>query len=123
MPIKDTFSYIARWDSVGLDCSNCIHFHAPAKWPDVEGKSYCLKHDMSLGIELDTNGFKKGEWFCKSFENDGSAFQPSLEHFKKIQSDLSEDTLYGFYGADGYLLEYNFSTVKAWEVSSGKDLP
>jgi hypothetical protein len=116
MPIKDTFSYQARWDSVGLDCSNCVHFRAPAKWPDLKGESYCLKHNMSLCVELGANGFKKGEWFCKSLESDGSAFGPSVEHFKKIRGELEEDTLYGFYGTDGNLLEYAFAVVKAWQA-------
>jgi len=120
MPVKDTFKYSARWDSVGLDCSNCVHFHGPKKWPDIKAESRCMKHNISLRIELNENGFKNGEWFCKSFEDNGSAFTPSFEHFTEIRPQLEENMLYGFYGPDGYLLEYEFATVNAWSGQAGR---
>ena len=114
MPVKDTFQYAARWDSVGLDCSNCTQFKGPAKWLDVKIESFCTKHKISLRIGLGKNGYKQGEWFCKSFEDYGSAFPPAVKHFNSIKAELHENILYGFYGPNGYLLEYNFNSVSNW---------
>ena len=65
--MKDQFSYSARWDSAGLDCSECIHFKGPEKWPDSNGVSRCSLHKVSLNIELGDNNYKEFEWFCKQF--------------------------------------------------------
>src|SRR6185312_8253291 len=35
MPVKDTFQYADRWDSVGLDCSDCQHFRGPENGPTL----------------------------------------------------------------------------------------
>ena len=67
--IKDPFSYSARWDSVGLDCSNCKYFKGPENWPDINKTIYCSKHSISLEIELGSSLYKEWEWFCKDFTN------------------------------------------------------
>ena len=67
MTLKDTFPYTARWDSVGLDCSYCVHFIGPTSWPDKNHVSHCALHDLPLTIELGEDGFKQWEWFCRDF--------------------------------------------------------
>ena len=111
--IKDTFPYLARWDSVGLDCSNCVHFKGPEKWPDKDKVSSCKLHNISLTIELGNDGYKLWEWFCKSFQNNinKSAFPKALDHFEKIRNELSDKVLYRFYSEDGYLKEHSFETL------------
>ena len=69
VPLKDTFAYTARWDSVGLDCSYCSHFVGPAEWPDKARESRCRFHRISLAVEIGRNGYKEWEWFCKNFED------------------------------------------------------
>lgn len=112
MPIKDTFSYSARWDSVGLDCSSCSNFVGPAEWPDRERVSRCRLHGISLAIELGGNGHKKWEWFCKHFEDSRSLENTAVEHFKSIQAQLQDRILYRLYGENGYLVEYPFDKLE-----------
>ncbi len=111
MPIKDTFSYSSRWDSVGLDCHNCQHFHGPEKWPDKDKVSFCKLHKVSLKIELAQDGYKEYEWFCKDFQNMGTADENALKHFEKIQGSLKSKILYRLYGKDGNLVEYDMEKL------------
>lgn len=111
MPIKDPFSYSARWDSVGLDCSYCIHFVGPLTWPDRERTSHCGLHNVSLAIELAKNGYKEGEWFCKDFADNGRANKKAVEELEKTRDSLLPKILYGAYGKDGYLKEVSFEKL------------
>lgn len=113
MMIKDTFPYLARWDSVGLDCSNCINFKGPENWPDKGKACSCKLYNISLAIELGENGYKLWEWFCKSFQNNTneSAFPMAIAHFENTKNELNEKVLYRFYSEDGYLKEYPFETL------------
>ncbi len=111
MPIKDTFKYAARWDSVGLDCSDCQHFHGPEKWPDTSRVSRCAFHDVSLAIELRDSGYKNWEWFCREFADTGRAFPLSVAHFYKVREQLEPGVLYRFYGEDGYLVEHKMTDL------------
>jgi hypothetical protein len=111
MPIKDPFSYSARWDSVGLDCSHCIHFVGPVTWPDLESKSHCGLHKVSLAVELGKNGFKDGEWFCKDFTDNGKANKEALEQLEKTRDSLLPKVLSGAYGGDGFLKEVPFEKL------------
>lgn len=106
MPIIDDFPYSGRWDSVGFDCSNCIHIKQPEKWPDVKNEYSCSFHKASLSMELNESKYKEGEWFCKDFENNGTANQKAFQHFQKIKGTLSNKVLYGFYNK-GILKEIN----------------
>ena len=92
--MRDTFSYEARWDSVGLDCFNCAHFRGPSHWPDVERVSWCGLHKRSLAIELLATGYKCGEWFCRDFHNNWSAYPKAVAHFEAERSRLAEGILY-----------------------------
>lgn len=129
--IKDTFSYTARWDSVGLDCADCTHFEGPQSWPDSERASRCSLHDLSLEIELGADGYKNGEWFCREFQDSGNRTRPSLiarllglrgsprtspaalRHLDENRDQLQSDMLYGFYGRDGNLKEFPFSELRS----------
>ena len=116
MPVKDTFAYSARWDSVGLDCSYCVHFGGPHRWPDKEQISKCHLYGISLAIELRGNGYKEWEWFCKGFENntqlDTGANASALEELDNIRPLLQEHILYRLYGEDGFLQEYPFENLQ-----------
>ena len=92
--MKDQFSYSARWDSAGLDCSECIHFKGPEKWPDSNGVSRCSLHKVSLNIELGDNNYKEFEWFCKQFKDSGKTPTNSLREFMKMEPLLEERILY-----------------------------
>jgi hypothetical protein len=111
MPVKDPFSYSARWDSVGLDCSNCIHFVGPVTWPDRERTSLCGLHNVSLAIELAKTGFKEGEWFCKDFADNGKANKKAIEELEKTRDLLLPKVLYGAYGKEGFLKEVPFEKL------------
>lgn len=107
--IKDPFSYSARWDSVGLDCSFCKHFIGPETWPDEKRVSRCGYHNVSLAFQLREGNFKGGEWFCKHFLDNGRAFPRAVREFKTIEADLEEDIVYGAYGEKGQLKEHKIS--------------
>jgi len=109
MPIKDTFPYSARWDSVGLDCSDCQYFRGPEKWPDTNRVSRCEFHHVSLALELQENGYKLWEWFCRDFA--GEAFPAALAHFHLIREQLEPKVLYRFYGTDGFLVEHKMEDL------------
>ncbi len=112
MPIKDTFKYAARWDSVGLDCCYCQHFREPAQWPDTAHVSRCELHGVSLVIELGSNDYKNWEWFCKDFKDNGRGFPPSVAHFQAISQQLEPGVLYRFYGEDGNLVEHKMAELE-----------
>lgn len=116
MPVRDPFSYSARWDSVGLDCSCCVHFRGPGKWPDEQRVSHCAFHKRSLEIELGSNGYKNGEWFCREFKDMNGRSQSAAQgEFNRVQAQLDPAKLYGAYGKQGYLKEYDFAGFKAVE--------
>lgn len=109
MAIRDFFSYSDRWDSVGIDCSYCAHFVGPASWPDKERMSHCAFHKVSLAIELRESGYKEGEWFCKEFKNNDKRTNPkALQEFENIRGQLDFQKLYGAYGKEGNLKEFDF---------------
>jgi hypothetical protein len=111
MPVKDTFSYNARWDSVGLDCSTCLYFIGPDHWPDKERTIKCGKHQVSLAIELGKNLFKEFEWFCKEYDDNGG-FEPAVKHFKEIKDKLEYGIIYRLYGKDVFLIETKISELE-----------
>jgi hypothetical protein len=117
MPIRDPFSYSGRWDSVGLDCSNCVHFKEPKLWPDSQKLSHCKLHKISLSIELGKNGYKEGEWFCKDFQSNGTANQKAVKEFQTVKDHLESRKLYRAYGGafngNAVLKEYNFNNLKS----------
>jgi len=94
--MDDTFPHLARWDSVGLDCSSCNHFNGPSSWPDRARLSSCKFHGASLALELDDVGFKLGEWFCREFSDNGKSHYSAVVHFAQIQSTLDPKVLYSF---------------------------
>lgn len=112
--VQDTFPYVSRWDSVGLDCAGCTHFQGPPAWPDVNRVSACRIHELALDVELNPNGFKRGEWFCTAFAASagGRTTAAALRHLDTLRNELRPDVLYGFYGSDGNLKEYPFSQLR-----------
>ena len=112
MPVKDTFEYAARWDSVGLDCSDCRHFSGPTDWPDTARLSQCKLHGVSLAIELGDTGYKNMEWFCRDFADTGRAFPRAVSHLETIRQLLEPRVLYRFYGTDGYLVEHQMRELE-----------
>ena len=109
--MEDTFSYSARWDSIGLDCSYCKN-RKDIDWPDVDKEFSCNLHQLNLSATHNESGYREGEWFCKSFENDGKANSNALEVFGEIKSRLSSNVLYGGYGDNGQLKELCFDQLK-----------
>ena len=109
MPVKDTFSYTARWDSVGIDCSSCKFFTGPTEWPDKNNESKCTKHNISLAIELGKDKYKEGEWFCCEYSDD-DGFSEAVKHFYRIKHQLQSGVLYRCNQGE-YLLEYNFDNI------------
>ncbi len=107
--IKDRFSYSARWDSIGLDCAFCKHFSEPESWPDILKISKCLKHKIYLTFELNEDGYKSGEWFCKYFEDNNGAFPEAIIEFNSLKNEFRENIIYGGYGEEGYLKEVKIS--------------
>lgn len=112
MPVLDPFSYSARWDSIGLDCFNCAQFRGPESWPDVDGVSFCWKNQLSLTMQLNRSGYKVGEWFCRDFEDNGSADKKSVGEFDGVREAMLPMILYGGYSGSEYLKEVRFEDVK-----------
>lgn len=108
--MKDPFSYSARWDSVGLDCSYCKH-QKEVEWPNKERDYSCLLFGVSLAATIASNGFKEGEWFCSSFESNGKASAKAVKEFNSIKSHLEQNVLYGAYGEGGLLKEISFNEL------------
>jgi len=111
MPVADTFSYTARWDSVGIDCSSCVNFVGPAQWPDELRVSHCSLHGASLAIELDAGGYKRWEWFCSDFADDGSSFKDAVEHLCQVSHTLRSKVLYRLHSVNGLLEEHEISKL------------
>jgi len=112
MPIKDTFAYAARWDSVGLSCASCRHQANDKEWPNKKRDYKCGLHNVPLRAELNPGGYVEGEWFCRDFKDDGKSFPLSLKHFLEIREILPKNMLFGFYGRDGFLKEISFSDLE-----------
>ncbi len=117
MPVKDTFSYTAKWESAGIDCSSCKFFAGPAEWPDKNNKSKCTKHNIPLVIELGEDKYKEGEWFCRDY-SDKDGFSNAVEHFHRIKHQLQPRTLYRCNQGE-YLIEYNFDDIQKDDHNKG----
>jgi hypothetical protein len=111
MNVKNELPYSARWDSAGLDCSFCKHFNGPEAWPDEDGVSRCCLHNISLSVKLNEDGYCEGEWICKDFEDNGSAFPDSVDELKNIVPNLSDGVLYKLSQDDEFLQEYPFKEL------------
>ena len=114
MPVRDTFTYADRWDSLVLTCFYCSHFRGPESWPDSDRISACaLHHRLLAPVILRQEGYGEGEWFCSAFEpgDRNRLFAPSYEHFLSIRSQLDPAILYGGYGTDGFLREHRLSDL------------
>jgi len=108
--MKDTLSYSARWDSVGIDCAFCKHQNDVA-WPNIKRDYVCKLHKISLAVTVAKNGFKEGEWFCSKYESNGKANENALNEFSSFRDKLASNILYGAYGKDGNLKEIPFSQL------------
>lgn len=95
MPIADPFSYYGRFDSMEMDCSLCSHFSPPPQWPDVNKVSRCNFHEIPLDFELQSNGYKLGQWFCKYFYPAQAPFKwKGLEELEMIRNEMEESIIY-----------------------------
>src|SRR5260370_32218153 len=94
MPTEDAFPREGRFDSVGLDCSNCRHQQLGSGFPNLKRDYCCGLHDLSLSIELPDNNYKLWEWFCTDFGNNGSAEPAAVEHFTRMKKKIAPQTLY-----------------------------
>ena len=109
--LKDSFDRNGRWDSVGLDCSNCLFLKAPAKWPDVKKEVFCNFHKLPLTVELGNDNYKQGEWFCKSFKDNGKSLKSAVKHFDEMKNLLSDGVLYRFEKKGEDFKEINLSQL------------
>jgi len=115
MTVEDPISYSARWDSVGLDCSYCVHQANGDHWPNTERDYKCGLHNVPLRVQLMESGYKNGEWFCKDFENNGRANRKALKELKTILVLLQAGVLYGCYGQDHLLKEVPFKKLEDYK--------
>ena len=114
MPVRDTFTYSDRWDSLGLTCFYCSHFRGPESWPDTACISSCAFHHRRLApVILAPTGYGDGEWFCAAFTpgDHHRLHDPSYQHFLSIRPQLEAGILYGAYGSDGFLQERELSQL------------
>ena len=75
-----------------------------------------MLHLRSLAIELGSNGYKDGEWFCKQYDDNGKTPIKSMADFNAIKPDLQDGILYcASHGRSDYLKEV--SLTKLDEVS------
>jgi hypothetical protein len=112
------FSYTARWDSAGVDCSVCFHFRGPRAWPDNGLESRCGLHNLPLDMALSPNGLREGEWFCTEFRNSGQAHQQAITELQAALPSLEPQVLYRCSGTT--LLAYPFSEVRAERVNESE---
>ena len=108
--MKDIFTYSARWNTVGLDCSFCKH-EKSVEWPNKNRDYACQLHRISLTPTITKDGFKEGEWFCSKFENNGKANVKAINEFESFRGELESNILYGAYGKDGILKEIQFTEL------------
>lgn len=95
MSVADPFSYYGRFDSIEMDCSMCKYFSPPPNWPDVNKVSRCNFHNISLDFELQSNGYKLGEWFCKHFKAAKAPHKwKGLEELETIRNEMEEAKIY-----------------------------
>jgi len=108
--MKDPFSYSARWDSVGLDCAFC-KYEKEVEWPNKDRDYSCISHGIALVATIAEDGFKEGEWFCSSFENNGKANNKAINELNAMKIELEPNILYGAYGKNGNLKEIPFNEL------------
>ena len=108
--MKDPFNYTARWNSIGLDCSYC-HHESSVEWPNTRRDYYCKLHQISLAATLANSGYKEGEWFCASFEDNGNANRDALSTFNAAKHMLNPTVLYGAHGDNSELKEIPFNEL------------
>ena len=109
--MNDTFPHLGRWDTVGLDCSVCVHFSGPATWPDSARTSHCRHHGVSLEVELAENGYKEGEWFCSEYLDNGATVAAAAKHLAHVRPNLSPLILYCFVKLGGPLKEVSIRSL------------
>lgn len=101
--IKDPFSYSFGHGAAGLSCSDCDFF----EYCKESNSRHCNKHDKCLNMQVDSNGFVRGEWFCNSFQSNEIAKLAQSE-FDSIKLELDSKSIYKAC-ARGYLDEYDIN--------------
>lgn len=91
------------------DCSACRNFNGPARWPDKQGVSHCNFNGVSLAIQLDHAGYRRGLWFCRGFKNKKRRSLAAL--FQQACRQLEPDVLYTFSGENNYLIEHRMADL------------
>jgi hypothetical protein len=81
-------------------------------WPDIERISHCGFHNVSLASELNGNGYKDGEWFCRDFTDNGKGHDKAIKEFEAVKETLQSNVLYGAYGPEGCLKEVEFEKLE-----------
>jgi len=87
--IIDPFSYSVGHGALGLSCADCMYYEFNA---DPINR-WCKLHKSSLNVMVDENGYLSGEWFCKSYVDNG-AHEIGKNEFESIREELEEDILY-----------------------------
>jgi hypothetical protein len=55
---------------------------------------------VSLAFQLNAEGFKEGEWFCREFVDTGRSWDVAVEELGKVRGSLDPAKIYGAsYGA------------------------
>jgi hypothetical protein len=92
--IKDIFSYSIGWGSSGVMCSFCKYSLGEVNQETKKIKSMkCTLHNIILNIQINSDGYIEGEYFCKNFYNT-NPFPKAVEEFKNIKNELEENILY-----------------------------
>lgn len=95
-----------------MDCSACQHFQGPVRWPDKHGISSCLRHGVSLAIQLGADGRRQGTWFCKEFNGGELKSRPATAHIEKLRANLEPGKLYALHGNNRYLIEHKIADLE-----------
>ncbi len=104
--IKDIFSYSVGHGAIGISCSHkCKYFTYLNK------QRKCIKHNVLLDIMLNDNGYVKGEWFCKNFEDSGDTHSIGIIEFNQIKDKLEDNILYEACGKE-YLCMIPFDKLR-----------
>lgn len=92
--IKDPFSYSVGWGASGIMCSFCTYCVAIRNeiTKNIQS-SKCNLYNISLNIQVSQEGFIRGEYFCKKFDNT-NPFPLAVKEFLTIKDELEENVLY-----------------------------
>jgi hypothetical protein len=64
-------------------------------------------------LQLGSNGYKEGEWFCRDFKDNGEANPKAVQELENIREKLSPSSLYKAEQDEDNLIEFPFDQLKS----------